>query len=140
MHNKNYYFIKLVGNGSCILPYTHVLDLADFGFIKPHIDSSRVMTNTLTFPINNFALLQFCGSCVAVLSLLSPCVARFRLDQARDQVVDAVIQQRSLYVMKGFSRYECTHEILKNEESYFNGVEIVKGRRVSVICRNEAKS
>ena len=94
----------------------------------------------LTFPINNFALLQFCGSCVAVLSLLSPCVARFRLDQARDQVVDAVIQQRSLYVMKGFSRYECTHEILKNEESYFNGVEIVKGRRVSVICRNEAKS
>ena len=30
------------GHESRILPYTHVLDLADFGFIKPHIDSSRV--------------------------------------------------------------------------------------------------
>ena len=26
------------------LAYTHILDLADFGFIKPHIDSSRVKT------------------------------------------------------------------------------------------------
>ena len=26
------------------LAYTHILDLADFGFIKPHIDSSRVIT------------------------------------------------------------------------------------------------
>jgi len=111
------------GKDGFILPYTHILDLADFGFIKPHIDSPR-----------------FCGSTVAVLSLLSPCVARFRLDKDRDQVVDAVIEQRSLYVMKGFSRYECTHEILKNEESYFDGGEIIKGRRVSVICRNEAKS
>ena len=68
-----------------------------------------------------------------------------------------MIEQRSLYVMKvsldedgifkmsiifmkGFSRYECTHEILKSEESFFNGGEIIKGRRVSVICRNEAKS
>lgn len=103
------------------LAYTHILDLADFGFIKPHIDSSR-----------------FCGSTVAVLSLLSPSVARFRLDQDREQVVDALVKQRSLYVMKGFSRYDCTHEILKTEESYFNGEFVDKQRRVSVICRNEA--
>ena len=30
------------GKESLTLPYTHILDLADFGFIKPHIDSSRV--------------------------------------------------------------------------------------------------
>jgi alkylated DNA repair protein alkB family protein 7 len=28
--------------GTRLLPYVHVLDLADDGFIKPHIDSSRV--------------------------------------------------------------------------------------------------
>ena len=109
------------GKESQILPYTHVLDLADFGFIKPHIDSSR-----------------FCGSTVAVLSLLSPCVARFRLDTDRDLMVDAFIDRRSLYVMKGFSRYECTHEILKQEDSIFNNKVINKSRRVSIICRNEA--
>ena len=43
---------------------------------------------------------QFCGSTVAVLSLLSPSVARFRLDADREQIVDALIGQRSLYVMR----------------------------------------
>jgi len=109
------------GKESKTLPYTHILDLADFGFIKPHIDSSR-----------------FCGSTVAVLSLLSPCVARFRLDTDKSVMVDALLNPRSLYVMKGFSRYDCTHEILKNEESFFNGEFVEKQRRVSVICRNES--
>ena len=35
-----------------------------------------------------------------MLSLLSPCVARFRLDQDRSQVVDCLVDRRSLYVMK----------------------------------------
>ena len=43
---------------------------------------------------------QFCGSTVAVVSLLAPCVARFRLDEARDQCVDVLIRRRSLYIMK----------------------------------------
>ena len=37
---------------------------------------------------------------MAVLSLMSPCVARFKLDKDREQVVDAFVDQRSLYVMK----------------------------------------
>lgn len=41
-------------------------DLQSDGHIKPHIDSSR-----------------FCGDTVAVLSLLSDSVARFRLDKDR---------------------------------------------------------
>ncbi len=30
------------GKGSKTLPYTHILDLAEDGFIKPHVDSARV--------------------------------------------------------------------------------------------------
>lgn len=109
------------GKDSKTLPYTHVLDLAETGFIKPHIDSSR-----------------FCGSTVAVLSLLSPCVARFKLDKDKGQVVDALVDRRSLYVMKDFSRYDFTHEILSNDESFFKENFVKKDRRISVICRNEA--
>jgi len=109
------------GKESKTLPYTHILDLADYGFIKPHVDSSR-----------------FCGSTVAVLSLLSPCVARFKLEKDPSQIVDALIQRRSLYVMKDFSRYDFTHEILSNDQSYFKGDCVKKGRRISVICRNES--
>ena len=109
------------GPGSLTLSSTHVLDLADFGHIKPHTDSTR-----------------FCGSIVAVLSLLSDCVARFRHSQQKDQMVDIYIPRRSLYIMKDFSRYDFTHEILHNSESQFRGEQVTKGRRVSVICRNEA--
>ena len=109
------------GKESRTLPYAHVLDLADWGHIKPHIDSSR-----------------FCGSTVAVLSLLSPCLARFRLDKEREKMVDVLIPRRSLYIMKGFSRYDCTHEVLPNKEAVFKGEEVVRSRRISLVCRNEA--
>ena len=35
-------------------------------------------------------------------------------------------------------RYKFTHEILKNSESFFNGLQVAKTRRISVVCRNEA--
>lgn len=108
------------GKHSKVLPYTHVLDLAEDGYIKPHVDSVR-----------------FCGDRVAVLSLLSSSVARFRLDKDREVAVDVCIPRLSLYVMKGISRYDFAHEILKNDESNFDGEHIQKGRRISVIRRNE---
>ena len=40
---------------------------------------------------------------------------------------------------RGDSRYNYTHAILKNEDSYFNAQLIAKGRRISVICRNDVK-
>lgn len=52
-------------------------------------------------------------------------------------VADVLLKRRSLYIMKGSARYDYKHEILKNEESYFKGQKIDKGRRLSVICRNE---
>lgn len=109
------------GKDGKILPYTHVLDLAKDGVIKPHVDSSR-----------------FCGSTVAVLSLLSDSVGRLCLEKDKDQIVDVFIPRRSLYIMKGVARYDFTHEILHNEQSMFRGRKVDKDRRISVICRNEA--
>jgi len=108
------------GVESKVLPYTHVLDLSEDGYIKPHIDSVR-----------------FCGDRVAVLSLLSACIGRFSLEADTSISVDVLIPRYSLYVMKGASRYKFNHEILKNEESYLEGEPIHKGRRVSIIRRNE---
>jgi len=48
------------------------------------------------------------------------------------------IPRRSLYIMGGSSRYDYTHEILANEESYIEDVKVIKSRRISIVCRNEA--
>ena len=69
--------------GSRHLPYVHVLDLAEDGHIKPHIDSSR-----------------FCGDTVAVLSLLSDCVLKLVHEKHGDRKVYCLVPRRSLYVMK----------------------------------------
>lgn len=58
-------------------------------------------------------------------------------DKQATLVADVLLKRRSLYIMKGSARYDYKHEILKNEESYFKGQKIEKGRRLSVICRNE---
>ncbi|XP_023334732.1 alpha-ketoglutarate-dependent dioxygenase alkB homolog 7, mitochondrial [Eurytemora carolleeae] len=108
------------GKESKILPYTHILDLAEDGFIKPHVDSIR-----------------FCGDRVAVVSLLSSSIGRFALEKDSSISVVVLIPRRSLYIMKGLSRYEFTHEILKNQESFLDGKFVEKSRRISIICRNE---
>ena len=109
------------------LPQVHVLDLAADGHIKPHVDSDR-----------------FCGPIVAVLSLLSDSVLRFRkcdgdkkVDEERPEIcVDCFVRRRSLYVMNGgLSRFEMTHEILDNQVSLFNGGKVKKDRRISIVCR-----
>ena len=65
-----------------LLPYVHVLDLAEDGHIKPHIDSSR-----------------FCGNTVAVLSLLSDSILKLVHDKDKNFSVKYLIPKRSLYVM-----------------------------------------
>lgn len=51
--------------------------------------------------------------------------------------VKILLKRYSLYIMSNSARYNFTHEILKNDESFINGQRVVKDRRISIICRNE---
>ncbi|XP_011504813.1 PREDICTED: alpha-ketoglutarate-dependent dioxygenase alkB homolog 7, mitochondrial [Ceratosolen solmsi marchali] len=103
------------------LKLVHVLDLAEDGWIKPHVDS-----------------IKFCGEIIATVSLLSDCVMRFTyVGHEEDYWDDFFIPRRSLYIMKGVARYKYNHEILCKKESVYNGNIIDKTRRISVICRSK---
>lgn len=132
-----------------VLPHVHILDLAADGIIKPHVDSSR-----------------YCGSTIAGLSLLSDCIMRLkRVDENQyvqgregdhenatnrpkpniqsdenkefDYFVDVLLKRRSLYIMKDSARYKFSHAVLATK-STFNDKEVIKDRRISIICRNQA--
>uniref|UniRef100_A0A1B6LUG8 Alpha-ketoglutarate-dependent dioxygenase AlkB-like domain-containing protein n=1 Tax=Graphocephala atropunctata TaxID=36148 RepID=A0A1B6LUG8_9HEMI len=109
--------------GSPQLRHVHILDLAEEGYIKPHIDSVR-----------------FCGNTIAGLSLLTDCVMRLVYDKDKSKVIDILLKRRSLYIMRDSVRYDFTHEILPNETSTFKQEPIRKKRRISIICRNEPAS
>jgi len=105
--------------GSPLLGPVHVLDLDKTGYIKPHIDS-----------------VKFCGSTIAGLSLLSDSIMRLVKEDATSEWLDLLLPRRSLYILRNQARYNFTHEILKDEESVFNGQKVPRQRRISVICRN----
>jgi len=78
----------------------HAIDLKADGKLLAHVDSVR-----------------FSGDVVAGISLLSTCIMRLQRQQQQQQeegFVDLLLPPRSLYVLKGTSRYEFTHEILNN--------------------------
>ncbi|CAH1384888.1 hypothetical protein MTP99_004425 [Tenebrio molitor] len=102
------------------LKYVHILDLDKNGYIKPHIDAVR-----------------FCGDTIAGLSLLTDSVMRLVHDKNKTFYADVLLKRRSLYIMNGTARFDYTHEILANDRSYFKGRNVLKGRRISVISRNE---
>ncbi|EFN75281.1 alpha-ketoglutarate-dependent dioxygenase alkB homolog 7, mitochondrial [Harpegnathos saltator] len=103
------------------LSLVHILDLSAKGWIKPHVDSIR-----------------FCGGIIAGLSLLSDSVMRLTMVEHEKECSECfLLPRRSLYIMSGVARYKYNHEILKSEESYFEGQHIPKNRRISVICRSE---
>ncbi|XP_013876347.1 alpha-ketoglutarate-dependent dioxygenase alkB homolog 7, mitochondrial [Austrofundulus limnaeus] len=106
-------------DSSPLLGPVHVLDLDKTGYIKPHIDS-----------------VKFCGSTIAGLSLLSDSVMHLVKEDAPHEWVDLLLSRRSLYIMRDQARYNFTHEILKDEQSVFNGTRVPRQRRISVICRN----
>ena len=140
------------------LPYVHVLDLAEDGHIKPHIDSPRVKLLFSSFARNidkKSFFFQFCGDTVAVLSLLSDSVMKLVHEESKKYQTKYLIPRRSLYIMRyvhvherellktiilifrGSSRYDFTHEILANEDSVINDQKVIKTRRISIVCRNE---
>lgn len=110
--------IESVGQDIRPIAEVHVLDLAADGCIKPHVDAVR-----------------FCGPIIGGLSLGSDCVMRFARSTKPDEYVDVWLPRRSFYVMSGFSRYECTHEIFPSTDSKFKGQPIAKSRRVSLLTR-----
>ncbi|XP_034535006.1 alpha-ketoglutarate-dependent dioxygenase alkB homolog 7, mitochondrial [Notolabrus celidotus] len=104
---------------SQLLGPVHVLDLDKTGFIKPHIDS-----------------VKFCGTTIAGLSLLSDSIMRLVKEDAPGEWLDLLLPRRSLYILRDEARFNFTHEILKEEDSEFNGLKVPRQRRISVICRN----
>ncbi|XP_037333309.2 alpha-ketoglutarate-dependent dioxygenase alkB homolog 7, mitochondrial [Pungitius pungitius] len=105
--------------GSQLLGPVHILDLDKTGYIKPHIDS-----------------IKFCGSTIAGLSLLSDSIMRLVKEDSSNEWMDLLLPRRSLYILRDQARYDFTHQILKDEESVFNGRKVPRLRRISVICRN----
>lgn len=101
-----------------IIPEVHILDLRRDGYIKPHVDAVR-----------------FCGSRIVGVSLLSNAIMRLASTDDKSASVDALLRRRSLYLMADFARYNCTHEILANEESLFGGQRVERDRRISIIAR-----
>ncbi|XP_026181272.1 alpha-ketoglutarate-dependent dioxygenase alkB homolog 7, mitochondrial [Mastacembelus armatus] len=106
-------------DGSPLLGPVHILDLDKTGYIKAHIDS-----------------VKFCGSTIAGLCLLSDSVMRLVKEDSNKEWLDLLLPRRSLYILRDQARYSFTHEILKDEESVFNGQRVLRQRRISVICRN----
>lgn len=105
--------------GSQLLGPVHILDLDKDGYIKPHVDS-----------------VKFCGSTISGLSLLSDSIMRLVKEDATDEWLDLLLPRYSLYILRDQARYNFTHEILKEEDSVFNGQKVPRQRRISVICRN----
>ncbi|XP_070704281.1 alpha-ketoglutarate-dependent dioxygenase alkB homolog 7, mitochondrial [Pempheris klunzingeri] len=104
---------------SQLLGPVHILDLDKTGYIKPHIDS-----------------VKFCGSTIAGLSLLSDSIMRLVKEDGTNEWLDLLLPRHSLYILRDQARYNFTHEILKDEESVFNGQRVPRLRRISIICRN----
>ncbi|XP_032164039.1 alpha-ketoglutarate-dependent dioxygenase alkB homolog 7, mitochondrial isoform X1 [Mustela erminea] len=132
--------------GQTLLSPVHVLDLEPRGYIKPHVDS-----------------IKFCGATIAGLSLLSPSVMRLVHTQEPGEWLELLLEPGSLYILsppsrhehspvaggpphptqpqpvfscRGSARYDFSHEILRDEESFFGARRVPRGRRISVICRS----
>nr|KAF6478995.1 alkB-like protein 7 [Molossus molossus] len=50
--------------------------------------------------------------------------------------LELLLEPGSLYILRDSARYDFSHEILRDEESFFGGLRIPRGRRISVICRS----
>ncbi|XP_072420571.1 alpha-ketoglutarate-dependent dioxygenase alkB homolog 7, mitochondrial isoform X1 [Chiloscyllium punctatum] len=101
------------------LSMVHVLDLEKTGFIKAHVDS-----------------VKFCGDTIAGLCLLSGCVMRLLSEDSDVDQVDLLLQRHTAYILRGEARYRFSHQILPDEQSFFGGEKVPRGRRISIICRN----
>lgn len=106
----------------------HVLDLLPEGVVLPHVDHEK-----------------YAGPVVIGLSLMSPTIMQLCRVQGSNadgtgtarHVVDVLLQPRSLYIMQGEARYQYTHSILGGIDHSWMGIPFTKGRRISLIFRDE---
>lgn len=68
---------------------------------------------------------------------MSTAVMKLALEKDPTKWVKILLPQRSLYVMSGTARYDYTHAILGDKESYLNRNHVPRDRRVSVMFRVE---
>lgn len=103
-------------------PQVHVLELGHTGAIASHVDS-----------------VKFSGGIVAGVCLLSDCVMLLQHVQDPGDVIRLFLPQRSLYMLTGPSRYNYGHSIPVGTSPLctFNGQPVVRGRRISLIFRDE---
>uniref|UniRef100_A0AAV1UI98 Alpha-ketoglutarate-dependent dioxygenase AlkB-like domain-containing protein n=1 Tax=Peronospora matthiolae TaxID=2874970 RepID=A0AAV1UI98_9STRA len=109
----------LLPRGLNYFPAVHVIELAEDGYIKPHVDS-----------------VKFSGRVVAGLSLLSPSIMRFT-EEHGESVIDAYLQRRSMYMITGRVRYHYMHEILPGTQLFRGDVSVNRTRRISMMFRDE---
>lgn len=109
--------VPILPPGLPYFPAVHVIDLAQDGFIRPHVDA-----------------IKFSGRVVAGVSLLSPAVMRFK-EESRDSYIDVFLPRRSMYMMTNRIRYNYTHEILPGTQE-FKGEKVLRERRISIMIRD----
>lgn len=135
------------------LPHVHILDLAGDGIIKPHVDSSRYCGTTIA----GISLLTDCvmrlkrtnenkykqgkldednTGASTIVPMADNATGNVDSENEWNYYVDILLTRRSLYIMKDSARYKFTHEVLPTK-ALFKGHEVVKSRRVSIICRNQ---
>jgi len=119
----------------------HAIDLKKDGQLNAHVDSVR-----------------FSGHLVAGLSLLSPAIMRLRHPPPPDEHdkeqeeqssllsddndaghIDLLLPPKSLYVLQGFARYECSHELLPDKSVFdasLQTITVSRDQRLSIIFRD----
>ncbi|TYZ67143.1 hypothetical protein PybrP1_009705 [[Pythium] brassicae (nom. inval.)] len=114
--------LPILPRGVEYFPAVHVIDLAEDGYIKPHVDS-----------------IKFSGRVVAGVSLLSPSIMRFKKEHG-ESIIDALLPRRSFYMMTGRIRYHYTHEILPGVQVFRDELPVTRTRRISIMLRDEFRS
>ncbi|KAJ3413058.1 hypothetical protein HDV05_008579 [Chytridiales sp. JEL 0842] len=102
----------------------HILELRDGNSgIGPHVDHLQAM-----------------GDTIAGLCLISDAVMIFRHVKLKDIYFSVLLPKGCWYMQRGKVRYEFTHEIpIKEEEHFFKGSKVERGRRISVLIRNPVR-
>ncbi|TPX69442.1 hypothetical protein SpCBS45565_g02467 [Spizellomyces sp. 'palustris'] len=99
----------------------HILDLGEGGEIRAHVDN-----------------VQASGTIITGLCLLSPAVIIFRQVKDPTQYFSALLEPGSLYIQRDALRFDYTHEIPDDPTlRKFKGDPIPRGRRISIMMRNE---